>query len=86
MDKENLILTLQSNLMDLAKAFVDKKGNKPWIDEIEEFNIYHNQFKNLIGNLPSDFYLEEKNSNYSDEILKLSEKIKTKIKNIHDRI
>lgn len=86
MNKKKLILTLQSNLMELAKAFVEKKGNKPWTDEKEEFNSYYNQFKNLIGNLPPDFYLEENDSKYSAEILELSEQIKTKIEIIHDRI
>lgn len=84
MEKRDIVMTLQQNLMKLAQAFIEKKGiNKPWGGEKEEFSIYHEQFKALIDKLPIDFYFDETTDNkYVDKILELTIRIKNKIESL----
>jgi len=83
MKNREIVNTLQTNLMKLAQAFVEKKDqNKPWGTIIEEFTRYHEQFKELIGKLPSDFYLDESNNEFTDDILKLSGEIESKVETL----
>jgi len=83
MNNKEKVITLQSDLMQLANAFVENKWqNKPWEAKKEEFSRFNEQFKILIAQLPSDFYLEETNDEFTNMILTLSIDIKRKIETL----
>lgn len=83
MKNREMVNALQTNLMQLAQAFIENKDkNKPWETIKEEFSGYHEQFKELIGKLPSDFYLDESYNEFTDNILKLSGEIERKVETL----
>ena len=80
MGKKDLVIKLQANLMELARVFIDKRGGYNKLSDVEknEFSYYNERFKELINKLPTDFYFDETDSRYVDEIIELSDNITSK--------
>ena len=80
MDKKDLVISLQSNLLKWAKVLVEEKSLNKRLDiKKSEFDIYYEQFKALIAKLPMGFYSNETDKKYVDEIIELSDNIRREI-------